>query len=121
MDVDDLTAVKLHKEAVAKSKEMLSSITALEMLNRASAFHSKLDKCISELGLPTSVIIGILMCEIFKVSEDASDYEIVAGFEGIKRHIDLKFLELKYYVDTKDSLLKKHIEDNFIKKEISLS
>jgi len=116
MGIDDLNIIKEHKEDIAKSREILSNMTALDMSKKAILFQNELDSLITKMKLPVSIIVGVLVCEINKVFTE-SDIITTVGFEALEKYIDEKFFESKHYVDTNNAFLKKYMEGTFIRKE----
>jgi len=106
LDNDKLTSEKIFNSEVAKSKEYLKSMSALDLMSQAVDFHKQLIHLIDSFNAPPAIIIGILTSEAHRLSSEQNDFKYLSAIEMVVK-----------YAEKHDNKLKKYVDDNFMKKE----
>lgn len=84
-------------EAKRESIKRLESMSAFEFMEDASLFMKDLEKLVGKQHLPTVVLVGCLMSEIYILNARPDDMLLNAKLEKVfvafKRYVDEKFME----------------------------
>jgi hypothetical protein len=86
------------EKAFNMSKEELTSISAWELMIKATDFHKELTKLIEQQKMPTPVIISILIEEIIRL--------------GVEKDVFLMQFDINRFFD--------YVNNNFKKKKINI-
>lgn len=81
-----------YDEAIVKSKKYLESMSALDLMLDASEFHKKLIILVDSLHIPSSITIGILTAEVYRLCNEPDELKYLSAFELFKKHIDENFI-----------------------------
>ena len=82
-----------------KSVKYLDSVSALDLMNDAASLSKDIQRNISRYSLPGSVVISVLMDEIYKI------------------HLMNESLATDGAITKMGNMLKRYLDENFMKKE----
>lgn len=92
MDMEE-KLLRAYKDSI----KYLESMSALELMKRASLLAKDLEKLSNSQGMPPTIITGCLVNEIFRLNSEPDmillDDKITKMFTSFKKYMDDKFMK----------------------------